>query len=280
MARKELTNQVIFITGASAGIGRATALACAQSGMDVIATARRLDRLEALVKEIESLGRRGLAIPCDVADEQAVVDAINKGRDHFGRLDVVMANAGYGLERPVERLDDETIRRIFEVNFFGTMSVIRAAVPIFRTQKSGHILITSSCVSRFTLPYLGAYTATKAAQTQIARSLRLELAPDGINVSVIHPITTRTEFFDVAADHSGQPREGVPRHAPKMFVQPASRVADAVVRCLRKPVPEVWTSVIVRLVCGAMVAFPRFQDFCLRNEAKRRRVNWFPDPEP
>jgi short-subunit dehydrogenase len=274
MPRRDLTDNVIVITGASAGIGRATAIACAQAGMDVVVSARRVERLDEVVSEIESHGRRGLAVVCDVASDDHVGELFNATLNHFNRLDAVLANAGVGLERPAAELDDASLREIFEINFYGTMRVVRAAVQIFRRQRHGHVLITSSCLARFTLPYYSAYSATKAAQTHIARAMRMELAPEGIDVSVVHPITTVTEFFDATADRSGVPRNNIPDHAPRLFIQPPQRVARAIVRCLRRPKPEVWTSVIVRLVAGAFVAFPRFHDLCLRREARRRRAVW------
>lgn len=238
--------------------------------MHVAIAARRLDRLEALAEEIEIRGRSALPVACDVQSDEDVARLIDRCMERFGRVDAVLANAGYGHEGSVVELPDEALRGIFEVNFFGTVRVAREAVRIFRRQGRGHLLITSSCLSRFTLPYFAAYSATKAAQTQVARSLRLELAEEGIEVSVIHPITTTTEFFDAAADAAGAARRGIPDHAPRLFVQPPERVARAIARCLRRPRAEVWTSLITRLVAGAMVAFPRFHDFCVRREVARR----------
>lgn len=266
----ELRDRVICIVGASSGIGRATAIECARAGMHVVVAARRLDRLESLAQEVESRGGSALPVACDVQSDEDVAVLFERCMERFGRLDAVIANAGYGHEGSVIELPDEALRGIFEVNFFGTVRVARQAVRIFRRQNRGHLLITSSCLSRFTLPYFAAYSATKAAQTQVGRSLRLELAGEGIEVSVIHPITTTTEFFDAAADASGEARRGVPAHAPRLFVQPPERVARAIVRCLRRPRAEVWTSHITRLVAGAMVAFPRFHDFCMRREVALR----------
>lgn len=270
---KTLRDQVICIVGASSGIGRATALECARAGMHVAVAARRSERLEELVGVIRGEGGDALAIRCDIAQEADTATLMERCVNHFGRVDAVLANAGYGHEGSMVDLPEDALRRIFEVNFFGTVCVAREAVSVFRQQRRGHLLITSSCLSRFTLPYFSAYSATKAAQTHLARALRLELEPQGIDVSVVHPITTRTEFFDVASDAAGSPRRGIPRHSPKLFVQPPERVARAIVRCLRKPTAEVWTSHITRLVAGAMVAFPAFHDFCCRRELAHRAAD-------
>lgn len=269
---KSLQDRVICIVGASSGIGRATAIQCAQAGMRVVVAARRLDRLEELVSELNGAGRQALAVQCDIANEADSQSLIDQCVDRFGRVDAVLANAGYGHEGSIVDLSDQALRQIFEVNFFGTVRVTRAAVATFRKQGQGHLLITSSCLSRFTLPYFSAYSATKAAQTHLARALRLELEHEGIEVSVVHPITTRTEFFDTASDVAGERRRGIPRHTPKLFVQTPERVARAIVKCLQKPSPEVWTSHITRLVAGAMVAFPAFHDFCCRRELAHRNT--------
>ena len=269
---KSLQDRVICITGATSGIGRATAIQCARAGMHVVVAARRLDRLEELVNELEKTGRQALAVQCDIGNDANTGDPVQRCIERFGRVDVVLANAGYGHEGSIMDLSDQALRQIFEVNFFGTVRVARAAVAAFRNQGRGHLLITSSCLSRFTLPYFSAYSATKAAQTHMARALRLELEHEGIEVSVIHPITTRTDFFDTASDIAGERRRGIPKHTPRFFVQTPERVAKAIVKCLRKPTPEVWTSHITRLVAGAMVAFPAFHDFCCRRELKHRNI--------
>lgn len=266
-----LQDRVICIVGASSGIGRATAVECARSGMRVVVAARRVDRLEQLASELSAQGSEALAVQCDVGNDADAGMLMARSIERFGHVDAVLANAGYGHEGSIVDLTDEALRRIFEVNFFGTVRVTRAAVEAFRRRGQGHLLITSSCLSRFTLPYFAAYSATKAAQTHLARALSLELKQEGINVSVIHPITTRTEFFDTASDVAGTDRRGIPNHSPKLFVQPPERVARAIVKCLRKPTPEVWTSHITRLAAGAMVAFPSFHDFCCRRELAHRR---------
>lgn len=271
-----LQDRVICIVGASSGIGRATAIQCAQAGMRVVVAARRLDRLDELVHELNGAGREAMAVACDIANEADSQSLIDQSVDRFGRVDAVLANAGYGHEGSIVDLSDQALRQIFEVNFFGTVRVTRAAVALFRKQGHGHLLITSSCLSRFTLPYFSAYSATKAAQTHLARALRLELEHEGIEVSVVHPITTRTEFFDTASDVAGERRRGIPKHTPRLFVQTPERVARAIVKCLRKPTPEVWTSHITRLVAGAMVAFPSFHDFCCRRELPHRNTGQAP----
>jgi len=125
------------------------------------------------------------------------------------------------------------------------------------------LLMCSSCVARIPLPFHAAYSASKAAQAQVCSSLQSELKPHGIHVSSVHPVTTRTEFFEVSHRYTDKPGD-VPSaadHTPEMFIQPPERVARAVVGCLQKPRPEVWTSFITRATSAAMVLMPRFGKF-------------------
>ena len=269
MART-LTDQVIIITGASSGIGAATALMCAQAGMDVVISARRADRLQQVEESIKKLGRQAISVVGDVTDEGISQRMLDTAQAKFGRFDVVFSNAGYGFESSVVDMDIGKLRQIFEVNFFASIDLIQtAARSLINEKRPGHLLMCSSCLAKFTLPYYSAYSATKAAQNHMCRAMSLELRAHNIKVSSVHPITTTTEFFDVSNKLSGkETKSKVPDHASSMFVQSPETVARAVIKCLRKPCPEVWTSHIVRSVAGVMTAFPRFFDFVVRKQAK------------
>lgn len=270
----KLSDKTIVVTGASSGIGAATARACAAAGMNLVLAARRRDRLEAVAAEIERLGRRAEIVEGDVAEAGHAARLLDAAERAFGGFHAVFANAGYGLEREVLATPLEEMRRMFEVNFFcGADLLQQAAQRLLDTKRPGHLLMCSSCVAKFTLPRHGAYAATKAAQAMVARSMRSELAEHGIEVSTVHPVTTTTEFFEVAAgDERHHLRDGVPPHVPPLFVQRPERIADAVVRCLRRPRAEVWTSHTVRLVAGAFTAFPFLQEWVMRGEARKYRV--------
>ena len=158
---------------------------------------------------------------------------------------------------------------MFDVNFFASVDLLRAAANrLLKAERQGHLLMCSSCLSKFALPNHSAYSATKAAQNAVCSAMRLELKHHGVYVSSVHPITTTTEFFEVSARLSGcnPVKADLSNHSPKMFVQPPQRVARAVVKCLRKPCPEVWTSHIVRTVAGIMTAFPRFYDWSMHRQ--------------
>ncbi|MBL8764163.1 MAG: SDR family NAD(P)-dependent oxidoreductase [Phycisphaerae bacterium] len=268
MARIDLAGKPIAITGASSGIGRATAIACARAGMPVAVGARRPGPLRALVEEISAAGGRALAVEMDTTrreDCRALVDETVRA---FGSIYAVYANAGYGLEAAFDQMSDEQMRAIFETNFFGTLNVIRPALEHMKRARAGHVLVCSSCVSRFPLPYYGAYSATKAAQFHIARAMRSELRPFGIFVSPVLPTGTRTEFFDRVRRPDGSARSI--EHMPAWLLQSADHVAQRTLNCLRRPRSEVWTSFPLRLAMGLCNTFPMLMDLGQRVSLRSR----------
>ncbi len=265
---RDLTGRVIAISGASSGIGAATAIACAQAGMDVAIGARREDRLAEVAAQIEKAGRSAMTFACDVDRDDDVAQFIEQTAAKTGRLDAVFANAGVGQYGPVADATNAEARSIFETNFFGTLRVIRAAVPIMRTQGRGHVLICSSAVSEIGLPMYGLYCATKAAQDSIASSMRAELADEGIDVSSVHPVGTRTEFYDATQQRSGTPDATF--NTPSSLMQTSQQVAATVVKCLRRPKPEVWPQVGARFGLAIVTAFPMFNASSMKKLMRKR----------
>ncbi|MEL7472932.1 MAG: SDR family NAD(P)-dependent oxidoreductase [Planctomycetota bacterium] len=271
----DLRDRAIAITGASSGIGRATAISCAQAGMDIALGARRLDRLEAVAGEVRAVGRRAEVFEVDVGESGKCHEFIDHAASAFGRLDAVFANAGYGFEAPTLDRPIEDHRRMFEVNFWGSLETVRAAIPHLRRSDVGHALLCSSCLSKIGLPCYAAYCATKAAQDFYGRALRVELAPAGVAVSTVHPIGTTTEFFDTMRGQSGgsislDPKSGFP-------MQPPERVARAIVRRLRKGRgAEVWTSLTTRLLLAIALAAPGLTDRALARKARERDMTGEP----
>ena len=269
-----LRDKVAIITGGSSGIGAATARALAAEGMHLVLAARRADRLKSVAAGIEGRGGRVVTVETDVAAPGSSVGLLDAAERAFGRFDVVFANAGYGFEKAHHETTEEALRHIFEVNFFASTDLVtQASRRLIERGRAGHMLMCSSCLAKFTIPYFGAYAATKAAQSMMCRAMRFELEPHGIEVSSVHPVTTVTEFFEEAARRSGRDAAGskVPDHAPKFFVQPPERVARAIVACLKRPRSEVWTSLSIRLAAGFITAFPGLFDFACRREAARSR---------
>lgn len=271
MPATSLVGRSIVITGASSGIGWATAEACAAAGMRVAVAARRADRLAALVAIIRDRGGEAIAIPTDVADPHACRRLIDRTLEQFGALDAVFANAGYTIESPALELSDADWHAIFETNFFGTLYIVRPAVEAMRRARRGHVLICTSCLSKLGVPHYAAYTATKACQDHLGRALRHELAGSNILVSTVHPVGTRTELLDRARRDGIEPL----RWSPPGTIQSAERVARAVVACLRRPRPELWTRGSMRWMLAAAVALPSLADsvlaFALRRALRRRQ---------
>jgi short-subunit dehydrogenase len=269
---RDLRGRTIVITGASSGIGAATAIECAAAGMNVVMGARRAPRLEQVAGQVRQSGGRAEVVVGDVTEAEFSSRLLEAAERTFGSFDAVFANAGYGLQGPAVELADGQLRRIFEVNFFAAVDLVATAGRRLRDAgRPGHLLMCSSCLAKFTLPLHSAYSATKAAQAHVCRAMRIELAPHGIEVSSVHPVTTATELFEVMARLGGRdPAEhALPRHSPRRFVQPPQRVARAVVRCLRRPRPEVWTSFTVRLGAALMTMFPSMTDLIMRRALER-----------
>ncbi len=268
MAR-DLHDKVIVITGASAGIGAATAIEAARAGMDIVVAARREDRLAAVAEQVRQLGRRALPVTCDVAHDDQVEALVDRTLTEFGRLDVMFANAGYGFMRPVEQLGDAEHRQIFEVNYFGTVRCVRASLPAMKRAGSGHIVICTSIVSRVGLPNYSAYSATKAAQDVLATALRVELEPYNIDVTAVYPIGTKTEFFEVSARIGGH--DTLQENTPEAFMQTAEHVARRTVRALRRPCEEVWPARWAHLGSSLACLLPGMTRRSLRKHAGRDR---------
>jgi NAD(P)-dependent dehydrogenase (short-subunit alcohol dehydrogenase family) len=188
-------SQATLITGCSTGIGRATALALAKGGLTVYATARRPETL----KDLEPYGCKILGLDvCDEASMRAAVQAVEAAH---GAVGILINNAGYGSEGPVEEVSMEEVRRQFETNFFGLLQLTKLVIPGMRKQGWGKIVNLSSMGGRMTLPGGGIYHATKYAVEALSDALRFELQGFGIDVIVIEPGMIRTHFNDTAIRH-------------------------------------------------------------------------------
>jgi NAD(P)-dependent dehydrogenase (short-subunit alcohol dehydrogenase family) len=192
-------SKTIFITGASRGFGKIWAEAFLQRGDNVIATARNTDNLEDLVQKY---GANVFPLKLDVNDREAVFAAVKKGAAHFGKIDVLFNNAGFGLFGAIEETTERQAREQFETNFFGLLWVTQAIIPIMRAQKSGHIIQLSSVLGLVTFPTLGIYNASKFAVEGLTESLVQELAPFGIKLSLLEPNAFSTDWSGDSAVHT------------------------------------------------------------------------------
>lgn len=256
---KDLRNLPIAITGASSGIGAATALACSRAGMPVAIAARRIDKLQAVADEIKREGGRVLVVACDVTKPEECAALVDATVREFGSIYSVFANAGYGVEQSFLTQSDEEIRAMFETNFWGSVNTVRPALAHMTKAGQGHVLWCSSCLAKIGIPMYASYCASKAMQDHFARALRHELRAQGVFVSSVHPVGTKTEFFEKVEARGAK----LLSKTPERLMQPPSRVARAVVSCLRSPKGEVWTSLPMRLGLGLAGMFPGVADFAL-----------------
>jgi short-subunit dehydrogenase len=260
----DLNGRVAAITGASSGIGLAVAEHLAREGVAVALGARRGDRLEQAVTRIRGAGGRAEAVTMDVTVEDDVMRLASRARQGFGGLDIMVCNAGFGYYGTVEETPADVMRRMMDVNFLGTFYGARAAIPIFRRQGHGHLILVSSVVGRRGIPLMSGYSATKAAQAGFAESLRSEFVGTDIHVSVVFPISTTTEFRQAMERDYGYSVAGL---GPKQTVDD---VARSIVQCVRRPRPEVFPHRSARALAIMNIIAPGLTDGFVRKYGRRR----------
>jgi NADP-dependent 3-hydroxy acid dehydrogenase YdfG len=192
----ELNGQVAIVTGASSGIGEATAKSLASRGASVVLAARREDELEALADQIESAGGDALSVPTDITNE----DDIDATLEEFDSIDVLVNNAGVMLLEPVERADRENFRQMVEVNLLGLMNLSHAVLPVMQDQGAGHIVNVSSTAGRDANANNSGYSATKFGVNAFTEALRQEVTTKGIRTTIIEPGAVETELQDHIPD--------------------------------------------------------------------------------
>ena len=255
------------VTGASSGIGLAVAGELARAGAAVVLGARRPDRLQEAAAHIRSEGGRAEAVTADVTSEEDVNRLVDHAESAFGGLHIMVCNAGFGFYGSVEQTTPEVMRRLLDVNFMGTFLAARAALPVFRRQQSGHLTIVSSIVGQRGIAAMSGYSATKAAQVGFAESLRTELADTGIEVSVVFPVSTETEFRSAMERDYGHSVSGL---GPKQSME---HVARAIVRGIRRGDVEIYPYAAARGLTVLNAVAPRITDRLVRKYGRRRAEN-------
>lgn len=259
-----LSGRVAAITGASSGIGLACAKHLAREGVAVVLGARRVSLLEATAGQIRAAGGRAAIVQMDVTREADVQALVGMATREFGRLDVMICNAGFGYYGPIDETPSDVMQRMMDVNYLGTFYGAKAALPIFRQQNSGHLIFMSSIVGRRGVPLMGGYTATKAAQAGLAESMRAEFSGSPIHVTCVYPISTPTEFIDAMARDFGHKISGL---GP---TQSVDEVARAIVKCIHRPRPELYPKPISRGLTLLNALAPGFTDRFVRRWGRRR----------
>ncbi|MBT1706205.1 SDR family NAD(P)-dependent oxidoreductase [Fulvivirgaceae bacterium PWU20] len=201
--KNELNSKTWFITGASRGFGRIWAEAALERGDRVATTARNVNSLSALK---EKYGKNVITLELDVTKREQAKTAINEAHAYFGRLDIVLNNAGYPLLGTIEEASTDDVKAMYETNIFGTLNVIKAALPLLRKQGGGHIVGTSSNVGHITFPVIGYYCSSKWAFEAIHEALAMEVKDFDIKVTMIEPGAYATEF---GGPESGKMAEGM-----------------------------------------------------------------------
>ena len=263
MAKKPLSEQVMIVTGASSGLGRAIARGAGERGAKVVVTARNEEALENCVTEIERAGSKALAVPGDVSDQAQVQRVVDVAVERFGRIDTYVADAIVTVYAEVEKLEPDELRRVWEVNFFGVVYGFWAALPHLRASK-GTFLHVSSALAYRGIPLQAAYCSTKAGLRAFMESARVEeqKAGTGVAVSLVLPGAINTPQFDRDRQKMGyQPMPVPPIYQPEPF-------AEATLHCAEYPIRELPISWGAQKLLWGQKFSPRAGDWMLR------RIGW------
>ncbi|MEI6518429.1 MAG: SDR family oxidoreductase [bacterium] len=203
----EIKDSVVLITGASSGIGLATARLFAREGARLALAARSVDLLEQLAAELHAEGAEVLIIPVDLTVQGQAAHAVKETVKCYGRIDILINNAGQAAIGSIADVEIENLRQIMALNLYAPLEAMQAAIPVMRTRKSGSIINISSMVSKMRLPNLGAYAATKSALNMLTDTARVELAGDGIRLITVYPRMTSTDFAKHSLGNTGYHRQ-------------------------------------------------------------------------
>lgn len=247
-------DRVVILTGATQGIGRATAYVLASAGCKVALAARNNSALLALANELTAAGYTAIAVPTDMGYARQAAALVRITADAFGKIDVVINNAAIGARDDVLDLEEVDARRVMDVNYFGPVALMRAATPFLKHNPDGGLIINvSSIVGRRAMPGIGVYCASKAALEKLAESLRLELKPHNVRVSTVYPGVTQTKFND---NSLGSSQEGRGR----LSGVPPERVAAVILKTIRREPRDAFVTLFDRAFVTAAMLFPRLMD--------------------
>ena len=262
--RRTLNKKRILLTGASSGIGAVLAMMLAKEGADLVLLARRRERLQEIAERISGQSggnRRVILIDGDVTDPDVRQWAVQSAVEQLGGLDILINNAGVGAMARVEDSTQETLRRIFEVNFFSLFELTQLALPHLKKGAEPMVVNLSSIVGLRGVPHYGVYGSAKFAVTGLSESMRAEFSKHGIDVLLVCPGTTQTEFFDVLYQDTSKPL--LPAHRPVTSEYVSARIVRAMKQGKHKIIPYLPAAFLDRLnrIC------PRFVDWIMTKYA-------------
>jgi len=234
----DLKDKVVLITGASAGIGLATARSLAAAGAKVALAARSTDKLTQLAEELQRDGHAALVVTTDMRNQAEVAQLIETTVQHYGQLDVLINNAGQAVAGTVAEVDVDQFQQVIDLNVFGPVYAMQASVPQMRAQGGGVIINVSSMVSKMHIPGLGGYAATKAALNMLSDTARGELAPDNIRVITVYPRMTATDFGRNSLGNRSMRQQQRGNTPPGVVVDSAEYVAEKILEAIQKEPTE------------------------------------------
>jgi short-subunit dehydrogenase len=251
--KREIKNRRAIVTGASSGIGRAVAMELARQGASVVLVARREERLRELAEKIKTFGQPVEIVAGDINDPAVRQQAVDVAQSKFGGLDILVNNAGLGAVGLFEHAAPDRLRKVMEVNFFSLVEMTRIALPLLKQGVTPILVNISSILGRRGVPYNTEYAASKFAVSGFSESLRTELIAEGVDVLVVCPGTTQTEFFDRAIDNVEKPKW--PEHTPISSEEVARQIVRAMRLGQHEIVPYLWGKVLCWLnrLCHRLV---------------------------
>ncbi len=264
-----MNRPVVLITGASSGVGEALAIEYARNRADLILAARREDRLKALSEKLTKQGARVVLSGCDVTKDDDLSRVVSLAQSTLGKIDIVIANAGFGVKGPLEKITLSDYRRQFDTNVFGVLRTIYATLDPLK-QSRGRLVIIGSVLGHIAPPDMSAYAMSKFALRALCESIRLELAPHGISVTLISPGLIASEFRKV--NNAGMVSATRKETAPKWLVMEADRAACKIVRAIENRKAEAIITAHGKIAVFVRYTFPSLVSAILKTLSIRRSL--------
>lgn len=268
----------VLITGASQGIGKATAFLFAQNGYRVVLAARQYDRLQAVARELRDAGYPAIAIPADVRDYSQVQTLVEKAIDAYTAIDVLVNNAGIYISGPVEAFSLEDWHQAIDTNLWGYIHTVHALLPHFLERQSGAIVNVCSVGGKVPLPYLAPYTTTKFAIAGLTEALHTELAPKGIHVGGVYPNIIKTNFLERAIFRGKSPEDTDSRRkqVEEILEVPLVEKPEDVAKAIWETLQEKKSDVVVgsaKMSVASHNLFPNMMQWIFRKTFQHQDAN-------